>query len=36
MLYDLSPTIRPETPVWPGDTPFHSRLTWERHATPLA
>jgi arylformamidase len=28
MLYDLSPTIRPETPVWPGDTPFHSRLTW--------
>jgi arylformamidase len=22
MLYDLSPTIRPETPVWPGDTPF--------------
>jgi arylformamidase len=28
MLYDLSPTIRPETPVWPGDTPFQSRLTW--------
>jgi arylformamidase len=28
MLYDLSPTIRPETPVWPGDTAFHSRLTW--------
>ena len=28
MLYDLSPTIRPETPVWPGDTPFHTRLTW--------
>ena len=27
MLYDLSPTIRPETPVWPGDTPFQSRLT---------
>lgn len=27
MLYDLSPTIRPETPVWPGDTPFTSRLT---------
>jgi len=27
MLYDLSPTIRPETPVWPGDTPFGSRLT---------
>ncbi len=28
MLYDLSPTIRPETPVWPGDTPFHSHLSW--------
>jgi arylformamidase len=27
MLYDLSPTIRPETPVWPGDTPFSSRWT---------
>jgi len=28
MLYDLSPTVRPETPVWPGDTPFQSRLAW--------
>ena len=28
MLYDLSPTIRPELPVWPGDTPFSSRLAW--------
>lgn len=28
MLYDLSPTIRPGFPVWPGDTPFESRLTW--------
>lgn len=28
MLYDLSPTIRPEIPVWPGDTPFTCRLTW--------
>lgn len=28
MLYDLSPTIRPEIPVWPGDTQFQSRLTW--------
>jgi len=28
MLYDLSPIIRPETPVWPGDTPFQSRLIW--------
>lgn len=22
MLYDLSPTLRPGSPVWPGDTPF--------------
>lgn len=28
MLYDLSPIIRPEIPVWPGDTPFASRLAW--------
>lgn len=28
MLYDLSPTIRPELPVWPGDTPFSARLVW--------
>ena len=28
MLYDLSPIIHPEIPVWPGDTPFQSRLTW--------
>lgn len=28
MLYDLSPVIRPEIPVWPGDTAFQSRLTW--------
>lgn len=28
MLYDLSPTLRPETPVWPGDTPFQLRWAW--------
>lgn len=28
MLYDLSPTIRPGFPVWPGDTDFESRLIW--------
>lgn len=22
MLYDISPVLRPETPVWPGDTPL--------------
>lgn len=25
MLYDLSPTVRPDTAVWPGDTPFSYR-----------
>jgi arylformamidase len=28
MLYDISPTVRPEIPVWPGDTPFGVRLAW--------
>jgi arylformamidase len=28
MIYDLSPIIRPELPVWPGDTRFQSHLTW--------
>jgi arylformamidase len=28
MLYDLSPVVGPATPVWPGDTPFRSRLAW--------
>jgi arylformamidase len=28
MLYDLSPTVRLDTPVWPGDTPFTARLAW--------
>ena len=32
MLYDVSPTIRPETPVWPGDTPFSSHLAWSMAA----
>jgi arylformamidase len=27
MLYDISPTVHPEIPVWPGDTPFQARLT---------
>jgi arylformamidase len=28
MIYDLSPILRSETPVWPGDTAFQSRLVW--------
>jgi arylformamidase len=27
VLYDISPTVRPETPVWPGDTPYSFRVT---------
>ena len=32
MLYDLSPTIRPETPVWPGDTPFMHSVNLDMNA----
>jgi arylformamidase len=28
MLYDISATIRPAIPVWPGDTAFAARLAW--------
>jgi arylformamidase len=28
MIYDLSPTVRAELPVWPGDTQFETHLTW--------
>jgi arylformamidase len=28
MLYDLSPIVHAGIPVWPGDTPFQTRLTW--------
>lgn len=28
MLYDLSPTITAEFPVWPGDTAYQARLSW--------
>lgn len=32
MIYDLSPVVGPDTPVWPGDTPFSSKLTWSMAA----
>lgn len=32
MLYDLSPIVRPELPVWPGDTPFSAPLAWSMAA----
>jgi len=28
MIYDLSPTIHADLPVWPGDTRYEARLTW--------
>lgn len=28
MLYDLSPTITADFPVWPEDTPYQARLSW--------
>lgn len=28
-LWDISPTIRPGMPVWPGDTPFDAQRTWQ-------
>ncbi len=27
-LYDISPTVGPGFPVWPGDTPYAAELTW--------
>ncbi|PCI58893.1 MAG: arylformamidase [Kordiimonadales bacterium] len=27
-IYDISQTIRPDIPVWPGDTPFSLKPTW--------
>jgi arylformamidase len=28
-LWDISPTICPDLPVWPGDTAFEAAATWE-------
>ena len=28
-LWDISPAIRPGMPVWPGDTPYEARRTWQ-------
>ena len=28
-IWDISPTLCEATPVWPGDTPFQSSLTWQ-------
>lgn len=31
-LWDISPSIRPETPVWPGDTPVGVERVWRMEA----
>jgi len=28
MLYDITPPLCPDMPVWPGDTPFNAYRTW--------
>ncbi len=28
-LWDITPTVSPAIPVWPGDTPFSASTTWE-------
>ncbi|HEY8026793.1 MAG TPA: arylformamidase [Burkholderiaceae bacterium] len=28
-LWDISPTLSPALPVWPGDTPFQTATTWQ-------
>lgn len=28
-IWDISPPLSPSTPVWPGDTPFSAKATWE-------
>jgi len=28
-IWDISPTLRRDLPVWPGDTPYRSDTTWE-------
>lgn len=28
-LWDISPSLSPATPTWPGDTRFHAETTWQ-------
>lgn len=28
-LWDISPPLSPDTPVWPGDTPFQQQPAWQ-------
>jgi arylformamidase len=34
-LWDISQPLRPELPVWPGDTPFQAQPTWTHESTPV-
>ncbi|MDB5442940.1 MAG: kynB [Phenylobacterium sp.] len=34
-LWDISQRLRPDLPVWPGDTPFRAEATWTHEATPV-
>lgn len=29
MLFDITPPLSADTPVWPGDTPFSAQRTWQ-------
>ncbi|MDF3831378.1 arylformamidase [Cupriavidus basilensis] len=31
-LWDISPPLSPDTPVWPGDTPFRQETAWQMDA----
>ncbi|WP_454722337.1 MULTISPECIES: arylformamidase [Cupriavidus] len=31
-LWDISPPLSPDTPVWPGDTPFRQEHAWQMDA----
>lgn len=36
LLWDISPTLSPAIPVWPGDTPFSAEPTWKiEHGCPV-
>lgn len=32
-LWDITPTVSPSLPVWPGDTCFHAETTWQFSAS---
>lgn len=34
-LWDISQPLRPELPVWPGDTPLRAEATWTHETAPV-